>query len=411
MKLLVVTQYFAPENFRINDLVAGLSARGHEVTVLTGQPNYPSGRFFPGYGWRGPRREQLHGATIVRVPLAPRGRGTALRLVLNYLSFAFFASLAALFRPAQRYDAIFVFEPSPITVCLPAVFASLRSRAPIILWVLDLWPESLAATGAVRSPALLRLVGRGVRWLYARCALVLVQSRAFFSSVQAHGVPAQRIRYFPNWIEPEYGDSASANGLAGDPGRFTIVYAGNIGVAQDFPAILDAAGRAVQQLPLLRFVIAGDGRMAAWTREEVARRGLGANFVFLGQLPASAMPGLFASADALLVALRPDPAFAATIPGKVQSYLSSGRPLLGMLDGEGARVIAESGAGFAAPAGNAPELAEAIIRLAGTDPAQRTQMGQQAREYAEREFGRELLFNRLETWLGQAAGKHISHKE
>ena len=161
MRLLVVSQYFSPENFRINDLVAGLMARGHQVTVLTGQPNYPQGRFFAGYGWLGPRHETLFGAEVVRVPLIPRGTGGGLRLMLNYLSFVVTGIWGALFRLRGGFDAIFVFEVSPVTVGIPAIVASRRFRAPVLFWVLDLWPESLEATGAVRHRGVLALVERG----------------------------------------------------------------------------------------------------------------------------------------------------------------------------------------------------------------------------------------------------------
>lgn len=402
MKLLVVTQYFSPENFRINDLVAGLVARGHEVTVLTGQPNYPGGRFFTGYGWFGRRRERLLGAEVVRVPLVARGNGRAPRLMLNYLSFVWFASVAVIFRLRGAFDAIFVFEPSPVTVAIPAIIARRRFGAPILFWVLDLWPESLSAAGPLRSPRVLRWVGRGVRWLYARCERILVQSRGFVPNLKALGVSESKIRYFPNWIEAEYEPSIVLPHLGGPErriGEFRIVFAGNIGVAQDFPAILDAATRVAEQVPNVRWVIAGEGRMADWVHSEVERRGLGAVFEFLGQLPAAVMPSVFAEADALLVTLRPDPVFSLTIPGKVQSYLSAGKPVLAMLDGEGARIVTQSGGGFACAAGDSGALAELVARLARLPEAEKAAIGHSGRDYALGEFGRAMLFDRLESWI------------
>lgn len=406
MKILVITQYFWPENFRINDLVAGLGARGHTVTVLTGQPNYPSGRFVQGYGWRGPRAEQLFGARVLRVPLLPRGNGGRGRLFLNYFSFVVTASLGVLFRFGrhEHFDVIFVFEPSPVSVGLPAALARRRFKAPILFWVLDLWPESLAATGVVFSPWILRMIGRGVRWIYARCARILVQSRGFVSNVTALGVPADSIRYFPNWTEGEYEagcEAPSGNREASPPRDLCIVFAGNIGAAQDFPAILDAAQIVARDLSAVRWIIAGDGRMAPWVREEVARRGLEAQFSFLGQLPSAKMPEVFSTADALLVTLRPDPVFSLTIPGKVQSYLSSGKPLLAMLDGEGAKVVAESGGGLTCRAGDSNALARLVVQLAGLSHEQRRAMGASGRAYARREFGRDILFDRLEGWIAE----------
>ena len=201
MKLLVVSQYFWPENFRINDLVADMVGRGNEVTVLTGQPNYPSGRFFPGYGWTRRSTESYQGARVVRVPLVPRGSAGAIRLALNYVSFAVFGALGVWMRLLGKFDAVFVFEVSPVTVGIPAIVASRRFRAPILFWVLDLWPESLAAAGGVQSPRLLRAVDHLVRWIYRNCARVLVQSRAFIPEIARYGVPLSNIVYFPGWGE------------------------------------------------------------------------------------------------------------------------------------------------------------------------------------------------------------------
>lgn len=413
MNLLVVTQYFAPESFRINDLVSGLITRGHSVTVLTGQPNYPSGNFIQGYGWRGPRREFLLGAEVVRVPLVARRGGGALRLLANYLSFAFFASLAARFRVRGSFDAVLVFGVSPITVGIPAAIAARRLRAPMLFWVLDLWPDSLRAAGAVRSPSILAVVGHFAKWIYSRCALVLVQSRGFEPKIIAQGVSRNRLRYFPNWIEKEYEfretlyDSSGADLPAG----FRIVYAGNIGVAQGFPEIIDAAARLAQLQPEVRWIIAGDGRMAKWVREEVSRRGLNDVMTFLGQQPPEKMPALFESADALLVSLKADPVFALTVPGKVQSYLSAGKPVLAMLDGEGARIVNEAGAGSTCGAGDVDGLVELVRTLVTMTPEKRRTMGTRGQAYAMAEFGRDTLFDRLEGWLREAVEENRCNKK
>lgn len=405
MKILVVSQYFHPENFRVNELVSTLVGSGHDVTVLTGVPNYPQGKVFPGYGSFRPSEEQIFGARVLRVPMFARGQGRAWQLALNYLSYALTASLAVWTRLRGHFDAIFVFEVSPITVGFPAAAARRRFGAPVLFWVLDLWPESVSATGAVRNDRVLAGLEAMVRWIYARCDDVLVQSQAFVARVTAQGVPEDRVHYFPNWIEAGY-DVEQAQAEPADSGQIRIVYAGNIGAAQDFPAVVEAATLVRDKLPKVRWVIAGDGRMASWLREKVEHRGLKDNFEFLGQLPAASIPTLFASADALLVSLRSDPIFALTVPGKVQSYLASGRPILAMLDGEGARIIAESGGGLAVAAGDARALAEKVVALAAMNPSERQSMGRQGRDYAEKEFGRRALFERLEALLQGAVARH-----
>ncbi|MDO8970047.1 MAG: glycosyltransferase family 4 protein, partial [Saprospiraceae bacterium] len=307
MKLLVVSQYFWPENFRINDLVADMAARGHEVTVLTGKPNYPSGRLFPGYGWAWPCSENYQGARVIRVSLVPRGAAGAVRLALNYLSFALFGALGVWLRLRGKFDAIFVFEVSPITVGIPAIVASRRFNAPILFWVLDLWPESLTAAGGVRSPRILRAVDRLVKWTYRNCSRVLVQSRAFVPEIKRHGVSDSNILYFPSWGESLFQplQQADTTLLPPLPAGFKVLFAGNVGEAQDFPAVLKAAEHLRDRTDI-HWLIVGDGRMAAWAKVEVERRGL-SQVHFLGRHPLEAMPHFYAAADALLLPLKREP--------------------------------------------------------------------------------------------------------
>ena len=406
MRILVVTQYFWPENFRINDLVAELVRRGHEVTVLTGLPNYPGGALFPEFAADRSGFANYEGATIVRVPLVMRGRGRGVRLFANYLSFALSASLLGSWRLRRhRTDAIFVFAPSPITVGLPAVLIGRVKRTPVTLWVLDLWPETLVALDVVRSRLLLGLVSRMVRFIYDRCALVLVQSRGFVPAVLRHSGrndAAQRTRYFPSWSEPMAAGRAAepAPDVAWRPDLFTVVFTGNIGEAQDFPAILEAAER-LRDAPRIRWVVVGDGRASRWVEDEVRNRGLEAQVLLVGRFPLERMPSFLRHADALLVSLHADPVFALTIPGKVQSYLQSGLPIVAMLDGEGARIIEESGAGLTCPAGDSEGLARAVLSLSALSAEERMEMGQRGATYAAREFSREQLISRLEAMLAE----------
>ncbi len=411
MRVLVLSQYFWPENFRVNDLSAELVARGHQVTVLTGWPNYPDGRVFPEYRADPSAFADFHGAEVLRVPVLPRGSGK-LQLVLNYLSFVLSGLLWApwLLR-GRRFDAIFVFQTSPITSVIPALLLRRLKRAPLLLWVLDLWPDTLSAVGVLRSPRGLALVGRLVRFIYRRCDRVLVQSRAFMGNVERHGGPRARQRYFPNWAEPIFQGSLRevlpAPEVQPYADGFNVMFAGNIGEAQDFPAVLDAADR-LRDEPRLRWLIVGDGRAAPALRAEIARRGLADRVVLLGRHPMDRMPSFFVAASAMLVSLRADPVFDLTIPGKVQSYLSAGVPVLAMLDGEGARVIEEAGAGLTARAGDGAALAEAVRRLMAMAPEQRAAMGARGRAYCEREFDRATLMSALEGWMRELGGQPLA---
>lgn len=396
MKILVVSQYFWPENFRINDLVKEWVERGHEVTVLTGKPNYPGGHVFPEFQ-RGPTAfGHYEGAKVHRVPMLARSQG-AIRLMLNYLSFMVGACVWGPWRlRGQRFDVIFVFEPSPITVGIPAVLLGKLKRVPVVLWVLDLWPETLAAVGVVRSPRVLRWVGHLVSFIYNRCALVLGQSRAFLGSIGRYCRDGSKIRYFPSWAENlfQQTDAAKAPEVPDATNTFTIVFAGNVGEAQDFPAILDAA-ELLRHNDDVRWLIVGDGRRSDWVRDEVARRQLGQRVLLLGRFPVERMPSFYAHADALIASLKPDPTFGMTIPGKVQSYLLAGKPILGMLDGEGAAAIEAAGAGLVCPAGDAAGLAKAVEQMAAMAPAERLAMGARGRRFAEQEFDRDRLMDRL----------------
>ncbi len=409
MRLLVVSQYFWPENFRINELVAELVARGHSVTVLTGRPNYPDGRVFDAFRRNPGQFSTYAGARVVRVPLRPRGRGSV-HLALNYLSFVLWGSLLGPWRlRGQRFDAIFVFEISPITVALPAVLLRRIKRAPLLMWVLDLWPETLSAVGVVRSERVLVLVGRLVAFIYRRCDRILAQSQAFFPNIERWSGDATRIRYFPAWAEAVFDEALDkvepAPELSGYSGTFNIMFAGNIGEAQDFPAILDAAQRLAHRANI-RWLIVGDGRTAGDVRATIERLSLQNRVVMLGHHALERMPSFFRVADALLVSLKAEPIFNMTIPGKVQTYLASGIPLLGMLEGEGARVITESGAGLVCRAGDGAALAGLVEQLAGLSVEERAAMGQRGRAYCRREFDRKVLVGRLEQWLAETVADH-----
>lgn len=403
MRLLIVSQYFWPETFRVNDLAAELKARGHEVTVLTGLPNYPDGAVFESYRRDPAAFASFHGADVLRVPMLPRGRGK-LRLVLNYLSFAV---AGVLFAPSKlkgrRFDAIFVFQTSPITSALPALWLRSLRRTPVLLWVLDLWPDTLSAIGVVRSPALLAAVGKLVSFIYRRCDRILIQSQAFVANVVRYGGERDKIRYFPGWSEAVFADvdgAEPAEELAPYRDDFKVLFAGNIGEAQDFPSII-AAADMLRDVRHLRFIVVGDGRAGDAARAEAERRGLQDRVIFLGRFPLERMPSFFTGADALLVSLVDRPIWAMTIPGKVQSYLASGKPILGMLNGEGARVIDEAGAGISGPAGDAVALAANVRALMALNEDERAKMGQRGREYSARAFGREELFDKLEAWVAE----------
>lgn len=404
MRVLVVSQYFWPETFRINDIVAELAGRGHDVTVLTGVPNYPEGTVHAGFREHPAAFSQHAGADIVRVPIVTRGKGQ-LRLAVNYASFALSGALLGAWRlRRRRFDIIFIFQVSPVTVAIPGLLLARMRGLPVMMWILDLWPESLSAVGAVQSASLLKLVGLLVNRIYRGCDLILGQSRLFAESVRQRGGPHARFEYFPAWSEAPF--QADFSGVEPAPevvpyrdGTFNVLFAGNLGDAQDFPAILDAAER-LRDRKDIRWLIVGDGRSADWLRAEIRHRGLSACVQMLGRHALERMPSFFYAADALLVSLKADPVFAMTIPGKVQAYLAAGLPIIGMLDGEGARVISEAGAGVVCASGDGAGLAAAVMQMQTLSAAERAELGARGRAYAAKEFDRMTLISRLEGWMG-----------
>jgi len=402
MRILVVSQYFWPEVFRVNEIVSELRARGHDVTVLTALPNYPGGDVFAEYAADPRAFAGYHGADVIRLPVRPRGKGS-MRLLLNYWSFVFWGCLLGPWNlRGRQFDAIFCFETSPITSALPAVLLRRVKRAPLLLWVLDLWPDTLSAVGMVRSQRGLNAVGALVRFIYKRCDLILAQSKGFFPAIERWSQAPHKSRYFPQWAEAIFEGGldgvARAPELAAHDGMFNIMFAGNIGDAQDFPALLTAA-EATRSRSDIHWLIVGDGRQADWVRAEIVRRDLQSTVFMLGRHPIERMPEFFKAASALLVSLKAEPIFAMTIPGKLQAYLATGVPLLAMLDGEGARVILEAGAGLVAPAADGVELARLAQRLAATPAPERRAMGERAKAYGSREFERTALITQLEAWL------------
>ena len=401
MNILIVSQYFWPENFRINDLAVGLVELGNEVTVLTGIPNYPEGRYFAGYDIFRNTSQEYHGVKVVRVPLFPRGAGGRGRLGLNVLSFIVSGCLFAPLRCRGKYDLIFVFEPSPVTVALPALFLKALRQVPVIFWVQDLWPESLAATGAVTSRRILDGVAHVVRFIYRRCDRILVPSEAFRASVEKYSGNPGNVRYFPQSAEDVFGSIVEKKAMAifdSIPKGFWLMFAGNIGAAQDFPTII-AAAEKLSAYRDIHWIIAGDGRMCEWAKAEIVSRGLTHNFHFLGRHPLEAMPQFFSHADAMLVTLKKEPIFALTVPAKIQSYLASSRPIIAALDGEGAKIIEEAGAGYTCPTEDADGLSAAVLRMYGTLEPDRERMGLMGRAYYEAHFDKDMLVGKLVCWM------------
>lgn len=394
MKLLIASQYFWPESFRINDVAKTLQEKGIEVEVLTGKPNYPRGELFNGYRAWGCQREIHQGIEINRIPLLKRGRG-GWRLALNYLSFVFSGLLFAPWMLRQKkFDVIFVYAPSPLLQAIPALFLGWLKGCSVVLWVQDLWPESLSATGHVRNRTVLKLVELIVRYIYRHMDLILVQSRAFEKPV---GVLASntRIKYYPNSVDESFAVPATGElpSVAGMDEGFSVMFAGNIGTAQAVEVIVEAASLLKNHADI-HFVVLGEGSRWEWLRQEAQKRAL-SNLHLPGRFPVETMPGLMQKASVLLVTLADREIFRATIPSKVQAYLAAGRPILACLNGEGANLVIEAGAGLAVPAEDGHALSEAVLRLYRMSRQELESMGRRGRLYYAQNFAHDKLVDQL----------------
>ena len=395
MRILVISQYFYPENFRINDLCIGLKNSGHSVVVLTAKPNYPKGEFFPGYSFFKKSKEEYKGIKVYRSPIIPRGNASGFGLFLNYTSFVIFGFFK-LFFIKEKFDKIFVYAPSPITVGYLGIVASFIFRAKPFLWVHDLWPESVKDAGGIKNKFLLFLVDLMTKSIYYFYDNILVQSPSFKYYLLDQGVSEAKIIFYPYYAENFYKVVNENRKIKSKFGTgLKIIFAGNIGVAQSFDTIIDAAKILAIKLKNFKFIIIGDGRDRKRVQKKIAANSLNDYFKFLGSHPPEKMAVYFASADALLVSLKDTKIFSMTIPGKLQSYFACGKPIIASLNGIGAKLVEESKSGFTSKAENAQSLAESVYKFSKLSSAQKKELGKNARIYYEKEFERSRLIKRL----------------
>jgi glycosyltransferase involved in cell wall biosynthesis len=395
MKYLFISQYFYPEEFRGNDIAFDWAKRGDHVTVITAIPNYPTGKFFQGYGLLKKRKEVIHGVNVIRIPVIPRGQGNNIMLMLNYFSFAFFGSLYVFFLSfTTKFDSIFVQQLSPITLAIPAVVAKKIQKVPLYLWVLDLWPESLTSAGNIHNKLILGTFEGIVKFIYKNSDKILISSKEFRASICSKGDFNSKIIYFPNWAEDIFNVSAEDYKLPPLPDGFIVMFAGNIGEAQDLENVMKAAYFLKDQKQI-KFVILGDGRKKAWTDEFCLKYELTDTVYCLGRYPLISMPYFFAKADLMLVSLKDEPIFNLTLPAKIQAYMAACKPIVGMMNGEGARIIDNAQCGVCAKASDYEALANNIKMLSMIEKRDIDQLGLNGQNFAKMQFNKSILLDNL----------------
>lgn len=394
MKILVVCQHYWPEPYPLQDLCEELVRRGHQVTVVTGVPNYPLGKIFPEYRW-GKNRRQHHNGVEIRRTFTIGRRNNVLFRMLNYMSFAVSSALYTLFL-REKFDVVFANQTSPVTMAGGALVYGKKHGKKVVLYCMDLWPASLAAGGIGKESLVYRLFGKVSGWIYGAADRILITSQSFREYLHREfGIDDDRILYHPQYSAVDRMPPDSPHG-----DTVNLMFAGNVGSAQSIPTVLQAA-KLLEDREALRWHIVGDGSELENCRKLAGQLEL-KNVIFHGRISQDRMPEYFAMADALLLTLSADPFISMTLPGKAQSYMAAAKPIIGAADGEIPRTVAESGCGFCAPAEDPEGLARAVLDfLACPD---KKQLGENARRYYLDNFSRERFMDGLEAELLRQSG-------
>lgn len=396
--ILVVSQYFYPEAFRINDMCAEWVKRGYKVTVLTGIPNYPYGKYFDGYSLTKKRREKYMGMDIIRIPLIARGH-SSIGMALNYLSFVISGFFWKTFTPLKA-DMVFIFEVSPMTQALNGVWFAKRRKIPCWLYVQDLWPENIEIVTGIHSPAVLRPIEHMVRSIYRRCDRIFATSPSFVEMIRRR-IPGdeEKVSYWPQYAEEFYRPVENAkSALIPDDGRFKVIFTGNVGQAQGLEILPEAA--KLLEGESIRFVIVGDGRSKDALIKRIEELGAGDMFTMIERQSAEKIPELLSCCDAAFVSFMNNPLFANTIPAKLQSYMACGMPILACATGETERIVQEAGCGRCCPIGDAAALADAVRELAG-DPKLK-EYGRNSEKYFKAHFEKKMLLDQFDRCIKEA---------
>lgn len=392
MKILVVTQYFWPEEFRINDICKGLKEAGHDVEVLTGLPNYPEGKIYKGYSWFKKGVKEYNGIKIMRVPMIPRGKNSSMMLALNYVSFMVNASLKSLTLMGKKYDRVFVFQVSPITSAVPAIILSKLKKIPSYIYIQDLWPETFYSIINIKNKKVRSKMKNICNKIYNSFDKLLIASKGYEDILLREGFKKNKFEYFPQWAEDFYSESlkkVSENRI------FTVTFAGNIGKAQSVDTIIEAANLAKENKNI-KWQIIGDGSEFENIKDLVKKYSLENTVDLLGRKPAKDMPKYFSSSDGLIVTLKNEEILKVTLPAKVQSYMAAGKPIIASISGEGSRIIKESKSGLVGEAEDYKALYENVIKLYDMKENERICIGNNGKEFFKENFTRDKLLNQLE---------------
>lgn len=392
--ILIVSQNFYPETFGINDITEDLVQQGFNVDVLTGLPNYPQGKFYDGYGIFKRGDKYYKGARLYRCSVFPRLRNSTVGICLNYISFPFFATLKLLLLIFKKYDMVFVYEPSPIFQCIPALIISRFKRCEKIIYVLDVWPDSVYSVIDFKNKWFRKVLKSYSSYVYRKFDKLLITSKGIRSELTNMMVDDEKIVYLPQF------SSAVQTKIENNPlkkrfaDRFNIVFTGNVGIPQNLSLLIDTAKMLKGEIDI-GFIIVGDGDFLPTFRKLVMENNLSEIFTFEGRKPFEEIPLYYDIADVLIASLKDLDLFSKIIPAKIQAYMTSGKPILCAINGEGARIVNEANCGLTSKAANAVELYGNIHKLFSMTQKERDVMGQNGIDYSRKHFDRKILMDRL----------------
>lgn len=403
-RILVVSQYFYPEIFRINDMCQEWIKRGYQVTVVTGIPNYPMGKVFKGYGIIKKRHEIWNGIEIYRVPLIPRGNST-IGMIANYISFMISGIIAGKIKNIKA-DLVFSFEVSPMTQVLTGISFAKRLKVPHYLYVQDLWPENVMTVTGITNPAIIKPIDKMVDYIYNKSEKIFATSPSFVEAIcnRKIKVAKEKVVYWPQYAEEFYEPKdknkaklkAISYGIPNDE-SFKIIFTGNIGKAQGLQILPKTAELLKNEN--VKFVMVGDGRYLEEFIDEVKKRNVFDKFIMIPRQPAEKIPEILAACEIAFLSFTEDDLWRKTIPAKLQSYMACGMPIIASAQGETARIINESGCGLCSELGNAEKLSQIIIKMSKSDLIE---MRTKSRKYFEKNFNKKMLMDKMDKYFEMA---------
>lgn len=397
--IVVISQYYFPENFRITDICESLVAEGFDVTVITGIPNYPEGRFYKGYGCFKKKKEMINGVNVIRIPIIPRGK-SSLQLIANYYSFVISGWFFKLFTRLKG-EVVYIHEVSPMMQTYVGVWLAQKWKVKSIVCIQDLWPESMQSTSNIQNKHVIHYFRKQTKKLYDLVSKILVSSKGYIDSIQSLNVPKGKISYWPQYAESFYRPNASPSALIPNDGILNITFAGNIGVSQGLEILLFSAKLLQNKGELVRFNIVGDGRNKDSLIELIQAQGVSNYFNFIDRQPPTSIPGILSASDAAFLSFSTQPLFKLVLPAKLQSYLACGIPIIASVAGESANVLNDSGAGLVAELGDAEALTNCILDFKAMSVSARQQMANNGLAYSQRHFERTNLIQQLIRELSQ----------